>query len=103
MHTVLNAGTFDWGSLIGAASEMSLFGDRQFIELRIPGGKPGKEGSQALQRYIEQAAGKLGIADLNPDDIESIEVLKGASAAAIYGSLASARARGGLCEESSCV
>ncbi|MCX2740068.1 SusC/RagA family TonB-linked outer membrane protein [Pontibacter anaerobius] len=30
------------------------------------------------------------IADLNPDDIESIEILKGASAAAIYGSLASA-------------
>ncbi|MHA6249364.1 SusC/RagA family TonB-linked outer membrane protein [Pontibacter sp. CAU 1760] len=30
------------------------------------------------------------IADLNPADIESIEVLKGASAAAIYGSLASA-------------
>ena len=30
------------------------------------------------------------IADINPDDIESIEVLKGASAAAIYGSLASA-------------
>lgn len=30
------------------------------------------------------------IADLNPNDIESIEVLKGASAAAIYGSLASA-------------
>ncbi len=57
VHTVLNAGTFDWASLIGAASEMSLFGDRQFIELRIPGGEPGKEGSQALQRYIEQAAG----------------------------------------------
>ncbi|MEJ8756128.1 SusC/RagA family TonB-linked outer membrane protein [Pontibacter sp. H259] len=30
------------------------------------------------------------IADINPDDIESIEVLKGASAAAIYGSLAAA-------------
>ncbi|GAB3820674.1 hypothetical protein GCM10028895_21340 [Pontibacter rugosus] len=30
------------------------------------------------------------IADLNPDDIENIEILKGASAAAIYGSLASA-------------
>jgi TonB-linked SusC/RagA family outer membrane protein len=29
------------------------------------------------------------IADLNPDDIESIEILKGASAAAIYGSKAS--------------
>ncbi|MEL6357151.1 MAG: TonB-dependent receptor plug domain-containing protein, partial [Bacteroidota bacterium] len=30
------------------------------------------------------------IADLNPDDIESIEVLKGASAAAIYGTRANA-------------
>jgi len=30
------------------------------------------------------------IADINPDDIESLEVLKGASAAAIYGSKASA-------------
>ncbi|NEM98126.1 SusC/RagA family TonB-linked outer membrane protein [Pontibacter burrus] len=30
------------------------------------------------------------IADINPDDIETIEVLKGASAAAIYGSLAAA-------------
>ncbi len=30
------------------------------------------------------------IADLNPDDVESIEVLKGASASAIYGSRASA-------------
>lgn len=29
------------------------------------------------------------IADLNPDDIENIEILKGASAAAIYGALAS--------------
>lgn len=29
-----------------------------------------------------------GIADLNPDDIESISVLKGASAAALYGSRA---------------
>jgi len=30
------------------------------------------------------------IADLNPEDIETIEVLKGASASAIYGSKASA-------------
>ena len=30
------------------------------------------------------------IADINPNDIESVEVLKGASASAIYGSKASA-------------
>lgn len=63
VHTVAGA-HFDWSSLLGAASEMSLFGDRQFIEIRIPSGKPGKEGSQALQRYCEQAAGNDGIVTL---------------------------------------
>ena len=44
---------FDWSALLGAAQAMSLFAERQLIELRIPGGKPGKEGSEALQRYCE--------------------------------------------------
>ncbi len=44
---------FDWSSLLGAAQAMSLFADRQLIEIRIPSGKPGKEGSEALQRYCE--------------------------------------------------
>ncbi len=55
VHTVSGA-HFDWASLLGAASEMSLFGDLQFIEIRIPSGKPGKDGSVALQTYCEQAA-----------------------------------------------
>jgi len=44
---------FDWSSLLGAAQAMSLFADRQLIEIRIPSGKPGKEGAEALQRYCE--------------------------------------------------
>ncbi|HVQ03333.1 MAG TPA: DNA polymerase III subunit delta [Burkholderiaceae bacterium] len=44
---------FDWSGLLGAAQAMSLFAERQLIEVRIPGGKPGKEGSEALQRYCE--------------------------------------------------
>ncbi|SAK87565.1 DNA polymerase III subunit delta [Caballeronia temeraria] len=40
---------FDWSALIGATQSMSLFGDRQLIELRIPTGKPGKEGADALK------------------------------------------------------
>jgi DNA polymerase-3 subunit delta len=44
---------FDWSSLLGAAQAMSLFADRQLIEIRIPSGKPGKDGSEALQRYCE--------------------------------------------------
>jgi DNA polymerase-3 subunit delta len=44
---------FDWSSLLGASLAMSLFAERQLIEIRIPGGKPGKDGSEALQRYCE--------------------------------------------------
>jgi DNA polymerase-3 subunit delta len=52
VHTV--AGNhFDWSSLLGASMAMSLFADRQLIEIRIPSGKPGKDGSEALQRYCE--------------------------------------------------
>ena len=53
VHTVSGA-HFDWSSLLGASQAMSLFADRQLIEIRIPGGKPGKDGSEALQRYCEQ-------------------------------------------------
>jgi DNA polymerase-3 subunit delta len=45
---------FDWSGLLGASQAMSLFADRQLIEIRIPGGKPGKDGSEALQRYCAQ-------------------------------------------------
>jgi DNA polymerase III subunit delta len=44
---------FDWSGLLGASQAMSLFAERQLIEIRIPGGKPGKEGSEVLQRYCE--------------------------------------------------
>jgi DNA polymerase-3 subunit delta len=50
VHTV-SGGYFDWSRLTAAAVEMSLFAARQLVEIRIPGGKPGKEGSEALQRY----------------------------------------------------
>ena len=50
VHTV--AGNhFDWSGLLGAAQAMSLFAARQLVDIRIPSGKPGKDGSEALQRY----------------------------------------------------
>ena len=45
---------FDWSAVLGAAQALSLFAERQLIEIRIPSGKPGKDGSEALQRYCEQ-------------------------------------------------
>jgi DNA polymerase III subunit delta len=50
VHTVAGA-HFDWSGLLGASMAMSLFSERQLIEIRIPSGKPGKDGSEALQRY----------------------------------------------------
>jgi DNA polymerase-3 subunit delta len=47
---------FDWSGVIGAAQAMNLFAERQLIEVRIPSGKPGKDGSEALQRYCEAMA-----------------------------------------------
>jgi DNA polymerase-3 subunit delta len=44
---------------------MSLFASRQLIEIRIPSGKPGKDGSLALQRYCEL---------LNPDVLTLVQL-----------------------------
>jgi DNA polymerase-3 subunit delta len=42
---------FDWGRLAASGASLSLFGDRRILELRIPNGKPGAEGAQAIQAY----------------------------------------------------
>ena len=44
---------FKWNRLVESGQSLSLFGDRKLIELRIPGGKPGKDGSTALQAYAK--------------------------------------------------
>jgi DNA polymerase III subunit delta len=65
VHTVAGA-HFNWSALLGASQEMSLFADKQLIEIRIPSGKPGKDGSAALQRYCEI------IAETASDDVLTV-------------------------------
>jgi len=59
--------SFKWGELLAANQEMSLFGDKKLIELRIPTGKPGKDGGAALQAYTK---------DLSPDNLTLITLPK---------------------------
>ncbi|HJV84015.1 MAG TPA: DNA polymerase III subunit delta [Noviherbaspirillum sp.] len=59
--------SFKWGELLAANQSQSLFGERKLIELRIPTGKPGKDGGQALQNYA---------ASLNPDNVTLIALPK---------------------------
>ena len=40
---------FDWNRLSDAAANLSLFGDRRLIELRLPTGKPGTAGAKAVE------------------------------------------------------
>ncbi len=42
---------FDWSQLRMSGQSQSLFASRRILELRIPGGKPGAEGSPALQDF----------------------------------------------------
>ena len=56
VHTVAGA-HFDWSGVLASTGSLSLFADRQLIEIRIPSGKPGKEGSQVLQQIAEDAKG----------------------------------------------
>ncbi|MBN9411858.1 MAG: DNA polymerase III subunit delta [Burkholderiales bacterium] len=55
-HTVAGA-HFDWSEVLAAGGSLSLFADKQIVEVRIPSGKPGKDGSAALQQLAEGAAG----------------------------------------------
>ncbi|HKK22826.1 MAG TPA: DNA polymerase III subunit delta, partial [Pseudohaliea sp.] len=46
---------FDWQALRDCAANLSLFAEHKLVELRLPGGKPGTEGSKALCEYLERA------------------------------------------------
>ena len=58
---------FKWGELRNSAQSLSLFAERKIIDLRIPSGKPGTEGGQALQDYV---------ANLSPDILTLISLPK---------------------------
>jgi DNA polymerase III subunit delta len=47
---------FDWTEVLASGASLSLFADKQIVEVRIPSGKPGKEGSLALQELAANAA-----------------------------------------------
>lgn len=53
-HTVAGA-HFDWSEVLASGGSLSLFADKQIVEIRIPSGKPGKDGSAALQQLAEMS------------------------------------------------
>lgn len=57
---VFEAGSgFEWNDLFAAFSAMSLFASRRLIDLRLPTGKPGKEGAAIIEDYCKAPAPDL--------------------------------------------
>lgn len=54
---VVSGAHFKWAEVLASGRALSLFADRQMLELRIPSGKPGKDGGEALQQLVADAAG----------------------------------------------
>lgn len=58
---------FDWSRLAMSGNSLSLFSTKRLLELRIPSGKPGNEGAEALRSYA---------ANLAPDTVTLISLPK---------------------------
>jgi DNA polymerase-3 subunit delta len=52
-HVLTADSGFKWSELAFAGSSQSLFATRRILELRIPTGKPGNDGAEALGGYCE--------------------------------------------------
>jgi DNA polymerase-3 subunit delta len=53
------ANTGPWDEIFAAAQALSLFSSRRVLEIRIPGSKPGTQGSAALQELAGMAGSDL--------------------------------------------
>jgi len=44
---------FDWTQLRDSGANLSLFAEKRIVELRVPTGKPGRAGSQAIADFVD--------------------------------------------------
>ena len=62
---------FDWSALMNAGQTMSLFGDKRYVELRIPTGKPGRDGADAIKQFCAQIEHQVA----NKDPVDTVTCL----------------------------
>jgi DNA polymerase-3 subunit delta len=63
-HVALS--TFNWSSLAAVGANMSLFAEQRLVELRLPTGKPGREGSAAICEFVETLGPELMLLVIAP-------------------------------------
>ena len=57
---------FNWSQLAAIGANLSLFADRRIVELRLPTGKPGRDGSAAICEFVEQLGPELMLIVITP-------------------------------------
>ena len=50
---------FDWNEIAVAAGSLSLFAEKRILELKVPTGKPGRDGSAAIADLMQQVGDDL--------------------------------------------
>jgi DNA polymerase-3 subunit delta len=67
---------FSWSQLIEATQSMSLFSDKQYIELTLPTGKPGAEGGKVLTAIAENPSADTLILIQGPKIAKDVQKAK---------------------------
>jgi DNA polymerase III subunit delta len=55
-ETLVALAGFKWEQLLAATANLSLFGGRKVVDLRIPSGKPGNDGAAVLKQLAARAS-----------------------------------------------
>ena len=50
---------FDWSEFAHAAQSLSLFAEKKIVELRLPSGKPGPQGGEAIAAYCARPSEEM--------------------------------------------
>lgn len=74
IHTV--EPNFNWQQLLESGSALSLFASLRILDIRIPNGKPGKEGTEVLEQLLEQSGSDTILLVRTPTWESSIRNLK---------------------------
>jgi len=74
----LNVATagFDWAQLRDSSANLSLFAEQRIVELRLPTGKPGRAGGQAIIDLVEQTGPDLMLIVSGPKLDRSVQSSK---------------------------
>jgi len=77
---------FDWSNLDSATETGSLFASRRLVEVRLPGGKPGREGGAALRDWCKNEHDDVLLVKCDAWDIQSERTawVKALEAAGVY-------------------